>query len=276
VNIDLHSHSRASDGLLSPAALVGLAAARGVDVLALTDHDDLSGLEEASRAADDHGIRLINGVEISSVWRDDLSVHVVGLGVCTDDAELCGGLESIRHSRAARAERMADSLAKAGIPGALEGALTYAGNASLLSRTHFARFLSDNGYARDTRSVFNHYLVPGKPGYVEHQWALLEDAVRWIRSSGGSAVLAHPGRYGLPRATMRELLGEFRDVGGEAVEVLSGSHSPEQFREFAMLAKEFGLTASRGSDFHGPGESRTELGALPLMPPGVTPVWQSW
>lgn len=262
--------------MLSPAALVGLAAARGVDVLALTDHDDLSGLEEASLAADEHGIRLINGVEISSVWGDDLSVHVVGLGVRIDDSELCDGLAQIRHSRVARAARMADSLAAVGIPGALEGALTYAGNPLLLSRTHFARFLSDNGYARDTRSVFNYYLVPGKPGYVEHQWALLENAVNWIRSAGGTAVLAHPGRYGLPRAAMRELLGEFRDMGGESVEVLSGSHTPEQFREFAMLAREFGLTASRGSDFHGPGESRTELGALPMLPAGVTPVWQSW
>jgi len=262
--------------MLSPADLVGLAAARGVDVLALTDHDDLSGLAEAVQAAEASGLKLINGVEISSVWGDDLSVHVVGLGVSTEDATLRDGLECIRESRATRAQRMADSLAEAGIPGALEGALTYAGNAALLSRTHFARFLSEQGYARDTRSVFNHYLVPGKPGYVEHQWALLEDAINWIRASGGTAVLAHPGRYGLPRASMRELLGEFRDLGGEGIEVLSGSHTPEQFREFALLAREFGLSASRGSDFHGPGESRTELGALPAMPSGVTPVWQSW
>lgn len=262
--------------MLSPADLVGLAAARGVDMLALTDHDDLSGLAEAAEAATRHGLRLINGVEISSVWGDDLSVHVVGLGVSTGDATLRDGLERIRESRTARAQRMADSLAAAGISGALEGALTYAGNATLLSRTHFARFLSEQGYARDTRSVFNHYLVPGKPGYVEHQWALLEDAVNWIHSSGGFAVLAHPGRYGLTRARMRDLLGEFRDLGGDGIEVLSGSHTPEQFREFAMLAREFGLAASRGSDFHGPGESRTELGSLPALPAGVKPVWQSW
>ena len=262
--------------MLSPADLVALAAARGVEVLALTDHDDLSGLDEASEAAERHGIRLINGVEISSVWRDDLGVHVVGLGIAPENAMLGDGLAAIRHSRVDRAKRMSDSLAAAGIPGALEGALSYASNASLLSRTHFARFLSDNGYARDTRSVFNYYLVPGKPGYVEHQWVSLADAVKWIRCSGGTAVLAHPGRYGLPRAAMRELLSEFRDTGGEGIEVLSGSHSPEQFREFAMLAKEFGLSASRGSDFHGPGESRIELGALPPMPAGVTPVWQAW
>lgn len=262
--------------MLSPSDLVGLAAARGVTVLALTDHDDLSGLAEAACAAKKHGVQLINGVEISSVWGDDLSVHVVGLGVSTTDADLQDGLKQIRDSRAARAQRMADSLAAAGIPGALEGALTYAGNAALLSRTHFARFLSEQGHARDTRSVFNHYLVPGKPGYVEHQWAPLGDAVDWIRSSGGTAVLAHPGRYGLPRASMRELLGEFRDLGGEGIEVLSGSHTAEQYREFAMLAREFGLSASRGSDFHGPGESRTELGALPPMPAGVKAIWQDW
>lgn len=262
--------------MLSPAALVEFAARRGVDVLALTDHDDMSGLAEAAAGASAAGIRFVNGVEISCGWLEDLSVHVLGLGIDPGNAGLRLGLERVRNSRLERARRMSDSLAAAGISGALDGALAYAKNPSLLSRTHFARFLSDQGYARDMKGVFNYYLVPGKPGYVAHEWAGIEEAIGWIRASGGMAVLAHPGRYPLPKADLRALIGQFRDLGGEGIEVLSGSHTPEQFREYGDIAREYGLAASRGSDFHGPGESRTEPGALPTLAADLVPVWRHW
>ena len=262
--------------MLSPTALVELAARRGVDVLALTDHDDISGLAEAAATAAAVGIRLVNGVEISCGWLDELSVHVLGLGIDPDNAALRLGLDRVRNSRHERARRMSDSLAAAGISDALEGALAHAKNPSLLSRSHFARFLAHQGYARDMKDVFNYYLVPGKPGYVAHEWAGLEEAIGWIRASGGMAVLAHPGRYPLPKADLRVLIGQFRDLGGEGIEVLSGSHTPEQFREYADIARQYGLAASRGSDFHGVGESRTGPGALPALAADLVPIWRHW
>ena len=279
MNADLHSHSIASDGLLPARELVKRAALHGVDMLALTDHDDLSGLPEAGEAAREAGIRLIPGVEISTGWSDApeaeaVNIHVVGLGIDPAHAELVAGLERVRRSRLERARRMGDSLARAGIPDAYEGALSYAGNPSLVSRTHFARFLVAHGYARDTGSVFERYLVRGRPGYVEHAWASLEEAVNWINAAGGVAVLAHPGRYPLKRKRMLRLLRDFREHGGAGVEVLSSSHTQEQWGEYAILAREYGLDASRGSDFHGPGESRVELGSLPELPTTVKPIWQ--
>ena len=282
MNVDLHSHSSASDGALLPAVLVQRAVARGVDTLALTDHDDVSGFEEAAAAAREAGLRLIPGVEISTQWGDPdwrgekTGIHLLGLGIDPSAADLQQGLAGIRLSRAGRAERIAESLAKAGIPDALEGAAAYAGNPSLISRAHFARYLAAQGHARDVKHVFDRYLVPGRPGYVAHTWPELDAAVKWIQAAGGAAVLAHPGRYGLPRRDMRILLAQFRDAGGAGVEVVSGSHTPEQWREYAALAAEFGLAGSRGSDFHAPGESKTDLGALPELPAGVTPVWRRW
>jgi predicted metal-dependent phosphoesterase TrpH len=286
MNADLHCHSTHSDGLLAPRELVARAASRGVQLLALTDHDALSGLAEAGEEAREAGMGFVPGVEISARWsgdgpspenrpEDSMGIHIVGLGVDADNAVLGAGLARLRAARVARARRMAESLERAGIPGALEGALVYAGNPELISRSHFARFLAAHGYARNVKAVFDYYLVEGKPGYVPQAWAALGDAVGWIRAAGGMAVLAHPGRYRLPRADMRRLVADFRDAGGAGVEVLSGSHSPEQWREFAALAKEFGLAASRGSDFHGPAESRTELGALPEMPDGSAPIWRA-
>ena len=272
---DLHSHSTRSDGLLSPTELVRRAAQRGVDVLALTDHDELSGLEEARETARESGIRLIDGAELSVSWRE-VTLHVLALGIDPSCAMLADGLHAIRTGRATRARRIAAALAASGIPDAYAGALKFVTSESLISRTHFARFLVESGYVRDMRDVFKHYLSRGKPGYVEHDWVSLPTAVEWIRAAGGKAVLAHPGRYKVGREGMRELLGEFRDVGGHGIEVLSSSHTAEQNETFVRHARVFGLLASTGSDYHGPGESWVDLGDMPPLPLGAAPVWKDW
>ena len=274
-SIDLHSHSTVSDGLLSPADLVRHAAGRGVRILALTDHDDIAGLEVARRAADEQGMIFIDGVEVSVSWRRR-TLHVVGLRINPAFGPLHDGLKRVRDSRHVRAEGMAASLSRAGISGSLEGAYAYATQGGIISRTHFARHLVDRGLAKDVRSVFKRFLVKGKPGYQEHQWASLEETVSWITGSGGVAVLAHPGRYDLGRTLMLTLLHEFRELGGKALEVVSGSHTPEMVPHFARLAHQFGLFASLGSDYHGPGHSYAEMGRLPDLPASCTPVWQEW
>jgi predicted metal-dependent phosphoesterase TrpH len=272
---DLHSHSTSSDGLLAPAALVARALAQGVDVLALTDHDDTGGLAEATAAARGTALTLVNGAEISASWGRH-TVHIVALRIAPDCPELESGLAGIRQGRDDRARRIADSLAAAGIPGAYDGAIAYVTSPRLVARTHFARFLVERGHAKDMKAVFRRYLTHGKPGYVAHAWATLPQAIAWIHAAGGQAVLAHPGRYELTATGMRRLLSEFRDLGGDAIEVLSSSHTPAQCAQFATLARVFGLAASCGSDYHGPGESWIELGALPALPVGVTPVWTHW
>jgi 3',5'-nucleoside bisphosphate phosphatase len=273
-NADLHCHSRASDGLLAPGELVRRACQFGVTTLALTDHDDTSGLDEASEAAREAGIRFIPGVEISVTWEEG-TVHVVGLGIDPGDGPLSEGLLRVRGNRARRAARIADSLFAAGIPGSLQGALSYVQNPELISRTHFGRFLVQKGYARDLRGVFQNYLTNGKPGFVPHRWVEPGDAVRWINGAGGVAILAHPARYGFSRHRMRRFLAEFSDLGGRGIEVMTANHSTDECITFATLAREFGMLASRGSDFHGPGESRAELGALPPLPDGLKPVWDA-
>jgi predicted metal-dependent phosphoesterase TrpH len=272
---DLHSHSTHSDGLLTPAALAERAAQRGVDVWALTDHDEVSGLAEARAAAEGAGMRFVAGAELSVSWRD-VTLHVVGLGIEPECPPLVAGLASIRDGRSYRARRIADSLAAAGIPGAYEGAMKYVTSERLISRTHFARFLVETGRARETREVFKRYLVSGMPGHVEHEWATMAEAIGWIHQSGGQAALAHPARYKVDACAMRELLGEFRDTGGDAVEVVSPSHTLEQTAEYARHARTFGLLASSGSDYHGPGEGGADLGDMPPLPAGVSPVWKDW
>jgi predicted metal-dependent phosphoesterase TrpH len=190
--------------------------------------------------------------------------------------ELQAGLASVRSGRLKRAEKMAVELSKVGIAGSLDGALRFAENPAIVGRTHFARFLVESGNARNVKEVFQNFLVKGKPGYVPHQWSTLAEAVNWIHAAGGIAVIAHPGRYKLSPLEMRQLLTEFRELGGEGIEVVTGSHSPEQYSQFAALAQEFGLLASRGSDFHGPGESKVDLGQLPDLPSNLRPVWHDW
>ncbi|WP_334107533.1 3',5'-nucleoside bisphosphate phosphatase [Methylobacillus sp.] len=271
--IDLHSHSTVSDGLLMPQALVEHAAAQGVKVLSLTDHDDTAGLAIAAKVAAEHGMQLVNGVEISVTWRRR-TIHVVGLRIDPDHAPLRDGLEKIRAGRHVRAQGIAASLEKFGIAGSLEGAYAHASQ-GIISRAHFARYLIEQGYASNFKSLFKRYLVKGKPGYFEHHWATLEEAITWIAGSGGVAVLAHPGRYDIGRTNMLLLLEEFRNLGGTAIEVVTGSHTTDQFQEYAKLAHMFGFKASMGSDYHGPG-GYLEMGRLPDLPRGCIPVWQDW
>ncbi|WP_194713485.1 3',5'-nucleoside bisphosphate phosphatase [Noviherbaspirillum soli] len=274
-NFDLHCHSNVSDGVLAPASLAARAKAHGVDVWALTDHDEVGGIAEARVAAASLGLPFVPGVEISITWAGQ-TVHIVGLHVDERNPVLLAGLARTRSGRELRAREMAEQLAVAGIPAAYEGALAYAGNPDLISRTHFARYIIDRGICRDVPSVFRNYLIEGKPGYVPHRWATLQQSVEWIRAAGGTAVIAHPGRYNFDPMAYDALFSEFRDLGGTAIEVITGSHTPDQYDEYARVAQRYGFLASRGSDFHGPGESRVDLGALPPLPSSVTPVWHDW
>lgn len=275
MQIDLHCHSTISDGLFSPRDLVAHAAAQGVDVLALTDHDGTGGLAEARSAADELGVAFIDGTEISVSWRGR-TIHIVGLCIDPRHPELVAGLQAVRGSRLQRAAAIAQSLAKAGVKNALEGAQRHAHNPEMIGRTHFARFLVEAGYAPDVKRVFKRYLVNGKPGYVAHEWARLSDAVGWITASGGVAVLAHPGRYDLGKDLMHSLIQEFRQAGGRAIEVVTGSHTPQQYAIFAAYAQQYDLLASCGSDYHGPQESYLDMGRLAPLPEGCTPVWADW
>jgi hypothetical protein len=272
VNADLHCHSTVSDGTLAPAALAARAKAGGVELWALTDHDEVGGQHEAREAALALGMDYLTGCEISVSFAGQ-TVHIVGLGFDADDAALRAGLAATRGGRGERARAMAAGLAMAGIPGAYEGALQYVGNPELISRTHFGRFLVERGVCADTYEVFRRFLTEGKPGYVPHRWARLGDAVRWITQAGGVAVIAHPARYPFTPIEEYALFSEFVAHGGRGIEVMTGSHSAPERIGYAATALEFGLLASRGSDFHAPGESRTELGALPDLPGRLTPVW---
>jgi 3',5'-nucleoside bisphosphate phosphatase len=275
LNVDLHCHSTVSDGLLSPTDIAKRAHANGVDVWALTDHDEVGGITAARTAAHEVGMRFVTGVEISVTWCSK-TIHIVGLQIDETHPQLLQGLIDTRHGREKRAKQIGDLLAKEGIPNAFQGALQYAGNPDLISRTHFARYLVESGMCKNMREVFAHYLVEGKPGFVEHRWAELESCLKWIKDAGGVAVIAHPGRYHLTPVQMAALFDEFKQLGGVGIEVITGSHSPDQFIEFAKLAEQHGFLASRGSDFHGPGESRTELGALPPLPSNLIPIWHNW
>ncbi len=273
LNADLHCHSNVSDGTLAPETLATRAHAQGVDVWALTDHDELGGQQRAREAALDLGLGYLTGTEISVSFAGE-TVHIVGLGFDDQNADLAAGLAATRAGRLQRAHDMAASLAAAGIPGAFEGALQYVGNPDLISRTHFARFLVEAGHCPDTHSVFRRFLKEGLPGYVPHQWARLGDAVRWITQAGGVAVIAHPARYKFSPTAEYALFTEFINHGGLAVEVMTGSHSHSEQVRYADTALEFGLHASRGSDFHSPEESRVDLGDLPDLPGTLKPVWE--
>ncbi len=275
MNADLHSHSTVSDGNLPPSEVVRRAIANGATMLALTDHDETGGIDEALTAARGSSLTLIAGVEISVSFMDE-SVHVVGLNIDHRHEALLSGLARIRHGRQERAERMGRAFDNAGIPGVLEGARRFARNPELVSRAHFARHLVSAGIAPDVSSVFLHYLVRGKPGFVEHQWAALDEAVGWIRAAGGVAVIAHPARYRFSSLQMDALFERFAACGGEAVEVVSGSHSDRDVLRFAHLARSRGLLASCGSDFHGEGESQVDVGKCAALPPDLTPVWSRW
>lgn len=271
--IDLHCHSNLSDGVLPPAEVVARAAARGCQLLALTDHDELSGLPEARAEADRLGLRFINGVEISVTWRKR-TLHILGLNIALDNERLNEGLIQVRSGRTERAQRMGESLAKAGITGAYEGARRYATNPEILSRTHFARYLVEIGAAKDVRAVFKRFLIKGKPGYVSHEWANFSDAIQWIKAAGGLAVIAHPGRYDIGKGLLLDLLKDFKAENGDGIEVITSNHDVDQIRQFGLLAQQFDLLASCGSDFHAPGETWCEPGILPDLPYNCRPVWE--
>jgi 3',5'-nucleoside bisphosphate phosphatase len=273
LNADLHCHSVISDGTLTPEQLAERAGANGVELWALTDHDEIAGLQRAAEAARRHGIGYLTGAEISVTFAGT-TVHIVGLGFDADDAGIQAGLRQTRGGREARAREMSAGLEKVGIMGAFDGALKFVGNPELISRTHFARFLVESGYCSETHEVFRKYLTEGKPGYVPHRWATLKDAVTWITDAHGVAVIAHPGRYNFTPTEEYALFSEFKDHGGQAVEVVTGSHTTQEYVQYAETAREFGLAASRGSDFHSPAESRIDLGSLPFLPGELTPVWE--
>jgi predicted metal-dependent phosphoesterase TrpH len=275
INADLHCHSTISDGELTPEAVAARAKAGGVELWALTDHDEIDGIARARAAADALGMPFVAGVEISVTWANQ-TVHIVGLRVDETEPTLRAGLAATRGGREARARQIAADLARAGIPDAYEGALRYVGNPELISRTHFARHLVDAGVCDDVNAVFRNYLTEGKPGFFPHQWARLGDAVGWIRGAGGVAVIAHPGRYKYTDMQFGALFDEFKQLGGEGIEVVTGSHTPDQYPEYARVARHYGFLASRGSDFHSPRESRVDLGSLPPLPDGLTPVWHDW
>lgn len=275
LTVDLHCHSNVSDGVLAPEAVAKYAHGQGVDVWALTDHDEVGGISRARAAADDLGMRFVAGVEISITWANS-TVHIVGLQIDEQNATLVQGLAETRSGRDARGREIAAQLEKAGIPGAYEGALKYVGNPDLMSRTHFARYLVECGVANNTPDVFRKYLTEGKPGYVPHRWASLEQAVGWIKAAGGVAVIAHPGRYKVSPTAEGALFDEFKELGGAAIEVVTGSHTPDQYPQYAEAARRYGFLASRGTDFHAPGENRVEFAQLPPLPGNVTPVWHDW
>jgi predicted metal-dependent phosphoesterase TrpH len=272
LNADLHCHSIVSDGTLPPEELAARAAANGVELWSLTDHDEIGGQHEAAAAARARGMKYLTGTEISVTFADE-TVHIVGLGFDPDDERMRQGLEETRGGRGERARQIAASLAQVGIAGAYEGALRFVGNPALVSRTHFARFLVESGVCKDTSEVFRRFLTDGKPGYVPHRWASLRHAVRWITDAGGVAVIAHPARYRFTANEEYALFTEFKAHGGGAVEVVTGSHTAAEYVQYAATAREFGLAASRGSDFHSPDESHTDLGKLPYLPGELTPVW---
>lgn len=273
LNADLHCHSVVSDGTLTPEILAQRAKTNGVELWALTDHDEISGQKRALDAARAQGLKYLTGTEISVTFANE-TVHIVGLGFDADDAAMVQGLRATRGGREQRAMEMSDGLAKVGIKGAYEGALKFVGNPELISRTHFARFLVESGVCSETNEVFRKYLTEGKPGYVPHRWASLKDAVSWITGARGMAIIAHPARYKFTPNEEYALFTEFIAHGGRGVEVVTGSHSAAEYVKYADTAKEFGLAASRGSDFHSPEESRTDLGTLPFLPGQLTPVWE--
>lgn len=275
LNIDLHSHSRQSDGVLSPAEVAARAQANGVDWWALSDHDETSGLSEAAQAARDLGMGFIPGVEISVTFCGK-TVHIVGLNIDPDNADLAAGLAEIRLGRFERAKLVAERLAECGVADAFEGALRHVDNPDLISRVHFARHLLEQGHVKSLQQAFDRYLGENKRAFVPTQWASLEQAVGWIHGAGGKAVIAHPGRYKYTPQQRDALFQAFKDLGGQGIEVVTGSHTPAQYEQYARLALTYGFQASRGSDFHAPGVGRVDLGRMPELPDSLAPVWRDW
>ena len=270
---DLHSHSTISDGSLTPTELVARASQNQVEMLALTDHDATEGLHEAHQAAKNAEMAFVPGIELSVTWSHQ-TIHIVGLGIDPDAIKLNLGLKGLREFREERGERIAQKLEKVGFENPLEGAKKFS-NGEILSRTHFAQYIVEQGRAKDIRQVFKKFLVNGKPGYVAGQWASLEDALFWIQDAGGMAVIAHPARYKITATRIRQLITEFKELGGIGFEAISGSHSADEEQRMTLLANQHELFISKGSDFHSPDNIYRELGDMPDVPAGSTPLWHS-
>lgn len=270
---DLHMHSTASDGTLTPEQLVQKATTTDIKVLALTDHDTTDGLSAAASAIKNTDITLINGVEISVSWYH-LTIHVVGLHINPNHPELHQGLTKAVEFRQWRAQEIATRLEKSGIANTYSEAKSYA-TGNIISRTHFARCLVARGLCKDVRSVFKKYLIRNKLGHVPGSWANLEKVLSWIHGAGGIAIIAHPARYKMTLTKLRQLVSDFKVYGGQAIEVVSGSHSRDDAFKIAKLANDFNLYGSCGSDYHGPTNPYLELGRLPLLPENCKPIWES-
>nr|WP_318381534.1 RNase AM [uncultured Enterobacter sp.] len=272
---DLHSHTLASDGLLSPEALVHRAVDMRVGTLAITDHDTTAAIPAAQAEIDRAGLALtlVTGVEISTLWENH-EIHIVGLNIDITHPAMCTLLEEQKARRVQRAQMIAERLEKAHIAGAWEGAQALA-QGEAVTRGHFARFLVANGKAKNVADVFKKYLARGKTGYVPPQWCTIEQAIDVIHHSGGKAVLAHPGRYDLSAKWLKRLLAHFAEHGGEAMEVSQCQQAPNERTQLAAYAQQFGLMASQGSDFHGPCPW-IELGRKLWLPAGVEGVWTLW
>lgn len=264
-----------SDGVLTPEDVARRAHANGVTLWALTDHDILDGVPAARAQACALGMGFVAGVEISVTWSGH-TVHIVGLNVDDGHAGLIEGLRAVRAGRSERAREIGRRLDAMGVNNSYEGALVYVSNPALISRTHFARYLVDQGYCKNVQAVFSRYLGENSPAYVPMQWSSLAQAVGWIHEAGGRAVIAHPGRYDYTPLQFDALFEQFRDLGGEGIEVITGSHTPDQYRQYADVARRYGFLASCGSDFHSPKEARLDLGRLPSLPEDLTPIWHDW
>ncbi len=275
MNVDLHCHSSVSDGTLAPQTVARRAADHGVDVWALTDHDEISGQAAAHEAANSLGLTYVGGVEISVTWAHE-TVHILGLHIDYRNQVLHEGLVQTRRCRTDRARAIGRELETVGIKGGFEGALALAGNPDMIARPHFARYIVEQGVCQSVPEVFTRYLARDKPGYVPMRWAHLGDAIGWIRAAGGVAVVAHPARYKFTELEHDAFFDEFRALGGGGIEVVCSSHTAQEIVRYSETARKFGLKGSRGSDFHSPEESNAELGRLPPLPDAVTPVWSDW
>lgn len=276
MRVDLHAHTCASDGSLTPAQLCQRAVDRAVQLLAITDHDTAQGYRQARAWLAEQGLplQLVPAVEYSCVW-SNLNVHVVGLGIDVEHPVSLAAFERLYAARRQRAELIGERLAKLGMPGACEGALQLAGD-SQVGRPHFARYLVQAGHVGSEDIAFDRYLGAGKVGDVKALWPELAEVVGWVREAGGVAVLAHPLKYRLTASKLRRLVQAFIAAGGEALEVVTGRQTLDGTQLLARLCGEYGLQASMGSDFHGPGYAWSELGDMSALPASCAPVWQRW
>ena len=273
MQVDLHSHTTASDGLLSPAALIERAREVGLDLLAITDHDSIAG-EAVALAAATSGLTLISGIEFSTFWQRH-GIHIVGLNFARDSAAMQAALDYQGRARHARAERIAERIRKRGIHDALAGAARLAGTGSI-GRPHFAAYLVSIGACANSEQAFKQFLDPRHTGVLHEGWAALPTIIDWIRAAGGTAVLAHPAKYRLTRKQLAELARTFKAAGGTALEVISGQQPPDVTRDMAELAVQHGLQAALGSDFHRLGQPWAALGRLAPLPASCVPVWEHW